>query len=214
MKTPEISNIIAAILVLTAVIGFSSALSGNWPAVGIALVFSIIIIGVNITAKKLMAYSLDSNVEHRVWSFQRYGFKPHWKLKKPVPGGIIFPLFLSLITLGTFKFMSILSYETKALKRRAAKRFGTYSFTEMTEWHNALIGASGAVALLLLSLIIYFIPASGLEQLSKFAAYYVFFNMLPLWDFDGTQIYFGSRILYSILATITIIFTAVSLAII
>lgn len=213
MKYSELSHILAAIIILTVVIGFSSALDSNWQAVGISLVFSIIIIAVNVLSKKFMANSLDSDVEHRIWSLSRYGLKKHQKFKKPWPLGIILPLIVTLFTIGTFKLMTLLTYETRALKRRAARRFGIYSFKEMTDWHNAIIGATGIISLLVLSIVLYLLPFSGLEYLAKLAIYYSFFNMLPISNLDGTQIYFGSRILYSVLAIITIIFTVLALTI-
>ena len=98
---------------------------------------------------------LDSSVEHRVWHVFRYGFKAHNHFKSEMPFGVIVPLFFSLFTLGMIKVMTFLTYETHALKHRAAKRFGFYSYTEMTDWHNGLIGAAGIIATLIVSLIGY-----------------------------------------------------------
>ncbi len=212
MKTNEFHHILAALIILTAVIGFSSLYLGNYSGLLTALLFSVIILAVNILAKKLVARSLDSDVEHRIWSISRYGLRKPHRLRTEVSAGIFVPLFFTIITLGMVKVMSILVYETKVLKRRAAKRFGYYSFTAMTDWHNALIGAAGIIALLALSIIAYIVP--GAEPLAKLAAYYAFFNIIPWSNLDGTQIFFGSRVLYAVLATITIIFTAYSLVII
>ena len=206
----EIAHIAIAILILSLVIGFQSIVSQDFPALSTAALFAAIIIILNVGAKKLMAGALDSGVEHKIWSFSRYGFKPGSRFKNEFPAGIVLPLLFSVITLGTFKLMALLTYETKALKHRAAKRFGHYSFTEMTDWHNALIGAAGIVVLLTLSLVSYFIPASNLEFLARMASYYAFFNLLPIGRLDGTQIYFGSRVLFAVLAAITLIFSAYS----
>jgi Zn-dependent protease len=94
------------------------------------------------------------------------------------------------------------------MKVRAAKRFGFYSYSELTDFHNALIGAGGIIALLILSFISYF---PGFEYLSRIAAFYAFWNMIPISKLDGTQIFFGSRALWTALAIITIIFTAYAL---
>ena len=208
MKGEEFLHIFIAIITLTAIISLSSASI----AITKAFIFSLIIITVNISAKKIISFSLDSDVEHRIWSFSQYGFKKHQKFKNPVHMGIILPLILSFLTLGTIKLMSFLTYETKALKRRAAKRFGPYSYTEMTEWHNALIGAGGIVAVLLLSIATYLLPASGLEILSKLSIYYALSNILPISNLDGTQIFFGSRVLYTVLAATTLIFALFAFA--
>ena len=206
----EIAHIIIAILILSLVIGFQSIVDQSFSALSTAILFAAIIIILNVGAKKLTANALDSGVEHKIWSFSRYGFKPGSRFKNEFPAGIVLPLLFSVITLGIFKLMTLLTYETKTLKHRAAKRFGHYNFTEMTDWHNALIGAAGIIVLLALSLVSYFIPASNLEFLARMASYYAFFNLLPIGRLDGTQIYFGSRALYAVLAAITLIFTAYS----
>lgn len=212
MESRELSHIIAAILVLTTVTGFAYAVKADWLSLSQAFLFSVIIISVSIAAKKITAYLLDSDVEHEIWTWSRYGFKPKQHLEKEIPAGVIFPLLFTLLSAGALKVMSILTYETRATQYRAAKRFGFYSYTEMTDWHNALIGAGGIIAMLLVSLVSYFLPYN-LEFLSKIAAYYAFFNMLPISKLDGTQIFFGSRVLYATLAIITAIFAGYFLTI-
>jgi hypothetical protein len=209
MSLKEYANIIAAVVVLTVVGGFAFAIGGEWPKVAQMFLFAVIIIFVSIFAKKTMAYLLDADIEHSIIKFSQYGFRPGCRLKKEIPAGIIFPLIISLFSLGFFKLPALLSYETQALKRRAAKRFGFYSFTEMTEWHNALIGAAGIVAVLIIAVVTYFLPAN-FEYLAKIAIYYAFANMLPavFINTDGTQIFFGSKVLYTALAVITLIFFA------
>ena len=147
---------------------------------------------------------LDSSVEHRLWYVYRTGFRPKQHFKREMPFGLIVPLVLAALSVGVLKVMTILTYETRALKHRAAKRHGFYSYTEMTDWHNGLIGAAGIVALLLVSFLAYF---PGLEYLSKMAAYYAFWNMLPISKLDGTQIFFGNRVLWTVLGVITLIFS-------
>jgi Zn-dependent protease len=162
-----------------------------------------------VAGKKIVARWLDSDVEHKVWFWQRYGLKPGWHLQKSVPIGIILPLVFTAFSLGVLKLMTILTYNTKAMKRRAARRFGYYSFTEMTDWHNALIGAGGIIAIFILTFISYWI--SGLESLARISAFYAFWNMIPIGKLDGIQIYLGSRILWYFLAIITLIFTGYAL---
>jgi hypothetical protein len=173
--------------------------------------YSAIIILVAVISRKIVALHYDASVEHEIWQWQRYGYKEHMKLKNPVPMGIIFPLLFSVFTLGLLKITTFLTYETHALKRRAAKRVGYYSYTEMTEWHNAIIGATGIFAVLILAALAYILPFQGVEMLAALASYYAFWNLLPVSKLDGTQIFFGSRVLYIFLAIITLIFTAFSL---
>ncbi len=211
MKSREFQHILAAILIFTVVAGFSFALDSQWDLVAQAFFFSVIIIVINIFSKKAMAKILDSDVEHEIWLWQQYGFRHHDKLERPVSMGLILPIIFTVFSLGLIKLCTFLTYETRALKHRVAKRFGFYSFIEMTDWHNALIGAAGIISLLILSILAYFLPFSGLEYLAKLSIYYAFWNLVPFSKFDGTQILFGSRILWITLAIITSIFAIFAL---
>src|SRR3989338_7592960 len=206
MKKKEIGQLITAIVILGFVSGFFELFTGDLKSFFIILGFSAIIIGINILAKKIMASRLDADVEHEIWKMERFGLKTERHLNKSVLTGLIIPLFISIITLGGIKLMSILTYETRALKRRAAKRFGPYSFTEMTDYHNALVGAVGIVSSLLITFITYWLPGSYWGIIGRMATFYAFFNLIPLSKLDGSQIYFGSRVLWSVLAVITLIF--------
>lgn len=206
MNSREIRDIIIAIIILGIIISIGHNFKIVLEDIPKYLFFAALIIIVTIAAKKVIAFGLDSDVEHETWKWSRYGFKPHQHFEKEIPIGIVLSIILSAFSLGFVKFMSLLTYETRALKTRAAKRFGFYSFTEMTDWHNGLIGASGIVAVLLLSLIAYFVSPG--DVLWRFAAYYAFWNMIPVSKLDGTQIFFGSKILYSALAIIALIFTS------
>ena len=128
------------------------------------------------------------------------------KINKSIFAGVLIPIFVAIVSLGTIKLMTVLTYETRALKRRAAKRFGPYSFTEMTDFHNALVGAAGIIACLAITFITYWLPFPGTEIIAKMATFYAFFNLIPFSKLDGSQIYFGSRVLWSVLTIITLIF--------
>jgi hypothetical protein len=211
MEQREFSHITVAVIILALVASFSSLLNKSYSAIPWIFLFSVIIIFINILAKKYIANYLDADVEHEIWQWSRYGIKNKQKLSKSLPAGVILPLLISLFSTGSLLFLSILTYEPRALKRRAAKRHGFYSFTEMTDTHNAIIGATGIFSLLILGTVVYFLPFQLSESLAKLAIYYAFWNVLPISKFDGTQIYFGSPVLYSITATITFILAAIAL---
>ncbi len=202
MELKEFAQILAGVLIFTVVGSFSYLVLQNWGALPKVFLFSAIIIFLAVFAKKLAAYLLDCDVEHEVWKFSRYGIKQSHYLKKEIPAGIIFPLILTLFSWGIVKFGAILSYEARALKKRAAKRFGPFSFSELTEWHNGLIGAAGMVVLFLLAIVSYLINQ---EYLTKLTIFYAFWNMIPLPKLDGLQIFFGSRVLYTTLAVVALI---------
>ena len=209
MKESEIIQIIIGIVVLGIVTGARDIISLDLNAVARIVGFSAIVIGANIIGKKIIASRLDADVEHEVWKMQRYGLPVGAHLERSIPAGIIFPLFVTVISLGTVNLMSVLTYETRALKRRAARRFGPFSFTEMTDYHNSWVGAGGIIAVLIVAFISYWIP--GASALGRLATFYAFWNMIPFSKLDGTQIYFGSRVLWSVLAVITLISTMYAL---
>lgn len=203
METKELAHIIAAILMMFVVSAFAFVLKGNYTAIAQIFIFSVVIIGVPIIIKKAVAYSLDARVEHSLWNVQRFGFRERDKLKTPLPFGIILPVVFTIFSSGLFKVMTFLTYDTQGLKHRAARKFSFYSYTEMTDWHNGLIGAAGVFVLWIIAIIGY-LP--GWELMAKMAVYYAFWNMIPLAKLDGTQIYFGSRVLWTVFAVITLIF--------
>ena len=215
MQIKELSHIIASFVIFTIIASAVPFYNQDWNLVCLTAAFCAIILLVAVYSKKLMAYLLDSDIEHEIWHVERFGYKPHHHVRKylpeGIPAGIILPLIISFFSLGAAKFPAFLTYETKALTHRAAKRFGPTSFVEMTDWHNGIIGSAGIIGVLIVSFIAYF---PGYEYLAKLAAYYAFANMIPISKLDGTQIFFGSRVLYSVLAVLTLIFFAYALVLV
>jgi len=213
MKPKEFSNILSAIVILAIVLGFQFPFDKFFEVENLArsFVFSAIIIFIGVFARKFAADKLDCDVEHEMWRWQRFGYKPHHYLKEGLPAGIALPLFFSLFSLGSVKLLTVLNYYAAPLRRRAARRFGYFSYGELSEYHNGLIGAAGIAAILLLSFVSYFIPGASL--LAKYSAYYAFWNMLPLSFLDGTLIFFGSRVLWATLALFAILFTGFAIII-
>lgn len=166
------------------------------------LVSILFIVLINSVAKKISSYYLDSEIEIKFWEVKRYGFKAHQHFKKSLPAGIFLPLITSLISSGYFVWMSSLIFDVKPKIYRAAKRFGLYSFSEMTEYHIGLIAASGVLINLFFGVIGYLI---GFSDFAKLNIFYAFFNMIPLSDLDGNKIFFGSVVLWSFLAALVLI---------
>ncbi|MBU0467395.1 MAG: hypothetical protein KKF39_07075, partial [Nanoarchaeota archaeon] len=163
--------------------------------------FSIIFI-FYVSSKKYLAYYLESKEETKIWTFQRYGFYKRSHLKYPVPIGIILPFLLSIFSLGYIPWFAVTESEIKPRETRAARRHDFYSFLEMTEWDMARISSAGIFSMFILAIISYILNFPDLARLS---IYFAFFNLLPLGKLDGTKIFFGSKILYSILGIITAI---------
>ncbi|HVY01268.1 MAG TPA: hypothetical protein VHA12_00700 [Candidatus Nanoarchaeia archaeon] len=208
MNKEEIVHVLSAIVIFTIVLAFSKIISGNFLYLGTAFISAAVVIVSNIFGKKIMANMLDSDVSHRIWFSNYFGAK---QLSKPFPTGVVLPLLATLLTSGTLKIGSILEYETSAKKIRAAKRFGYYSYAEMTDWHNALIGAAGIVMTLIILAITY---VADFEPIAKAAAFYMFWNMIPVSNTDGTQIFFGSKILWTILSILSLMSALYAVALI
>lgn len=163
-----------------------------------------IILTVFIGAKKLVAYYYEAEEEEKIWYWDRYWFSKKARLKHPIPLGIILTLITPFLTLGSIIWLATTRTEVKPKNSRAVKRHGFYSYSELTEWHLALISAAGILSLLVLAPIAYIFNWSLLVRLS---IYFAAYNVLPLSKLDGTKIFFGSRILY----LITLALTAISL---
>jgi len=167
-----------------------------------------LIIFINITAKKVAGFYLDSEIELKLWEIKRYGFKSHKHFKNPFPAGLAFPLIFTAFSFGYLTWTASLIFDTKPKIYRAAKRYGLYKFSEMSEYHIGLIASAGIMANLIFSVIGYLI---GFEEFSKLSIYYAFWNILPVSNLDGTQIFFGSKIIWTALAFVVLVFTLYAL---
>ncbi|MDO8623569.1 MAG: hypothetical protein Q7R52_04955 [archaeon] len=195
---------IISMLAITLIIGFAVSMFEGWNAFKIATVFIFFVILINVFAKKITAYFLDSEIEVGIWEMERFGFKPHQRFNKPFIVGAIFPILSKIIffPFKNFVWMASLIYEVKPKVYHAAKRHGLYTFSEMTEYHIGLIAAAGVFASLIGAVIGYL---AGYPEFSRLSIYYAFFSMLPFSDLDGNKIFFGSLILWSFLAAVTLI---------
>jgi len=197
MKFNEIAQIILVIIVLAFSASFKNLI--NFPFV---CIFLAIIFIVNIGAKKLMAYYLQSGVETKIWNFQRFGLYERSHFKKPIPIGIILPFLIAILSLGNVTWFASTQSEITASRARVAKRHGIYRFSEMTESSMGIIVAAGIFACLILAILAYIV---GFPEISKLAILFAAFNMLPLGHLDGTKIFFGSIVLWAVMAILCLI---------
>ena len=195
---------ILLILIISVILAFSISLIETWNIFLYSLLAVFLAIIINVFAKKIMAYYLDSEVEIKLWEIERYGFKPGNTFKRPFPAGAFLPLISKIFffSLGSFVWMASFVFDVKSKIYRAVKRHGLYSFSEMTEAHIGRIAASGIIANLFFALIGYLI---GFDEFARINLYYAFFNMLPISDLDGNKIFFGSLLGWAVLASIILI---------
>ncbi len=185
-------------VVLAASISFPK-IASVFPKVFLAV---LVILLLNIAAKKIAAFYLESEIEIKIWQMDRYGWRRQDYLNTPFPIGIILPVVISLISLGNFIWLASLVFDVKPKSYRAVKRHGLYSFSEMTESHIGTIAAAGVFVSLFSAVIAYFL---GFPTFAKLSVFYAFYNMLPFSDLDGNKIFFGNIVLWSFLAIITLI---------
>jgi hypothetical protein len=193
---------IISIIVITLLLAFTISLVKSFEIFLYSLLGIFLILAINVIAKKIMSFYLDSEIEIKLWEIKQYGFKAHKSFKKPFPAGAFFPIIVTAFSFGYFTWMASLIFDVKAKVYRAAKRYGLYKFSEMAEYHVALIAAAGIIANLGFAIIGYLIGFNGFAKLN---IYYASFNMLPISSLDGNKIFFGSLVLWSFLASIVLI---------
>ena len=205
----ELILVLSTILLIT----FTINLLKDWNQFLIILLSVFIVIGANIFTKKVLAYYLDSEIEIRLWQITRFGFKKEQQFRRPFPAGAFLPIISKLFffPFKSFIWMASLVFDIKPKVYRPAKRHGLYSFSEVTESQIGLIAAAGITINLCLALIGYF---AGFNLFAQLNIYYAFFNMLPLSSLDGNKIFFGNLILWSFLASLTLIGLLLSILII
>lgn len=195
---------IIVIVIITVILAFSISLIKSLETFLYTLLAVFLVLIINIFAKKIASFYLDSEIEIKLWEIKRYGFKAHKHFKKPFPAGAFLPIIskIFLFPFNSFVWMASLVFDVKPKIYRTAKRHNLYSFSEMTEYHLGLIAAAGILANLVFAVIGYFL---GFTDFVKLNIYFAFFNMLPISDLDGNKIFFGSLVLWSFLASIVLI---------
>ncbi len=151
-----------------------------------------IIILINTFAKKIFAYHLETDVTLSFWSTYHYWFTKRSHFKKPLTMAWL-PLIASLITMGKLIWMPIIEFDVAPRPERISRRHGLYRYTEVTEWHVALIAAAGIFATIIFGVIGYF---AGLETFAKLSIFYAAWSIVPLGRLDGSKVFFGSRNLW------------------
>jgi Zn-dependent protease len=202
---------IISIITISIILAFTVSLIQSISAFLIALSSIFVIIMANIIAKKISGYYFEAEVETKIWEMKRSGLlgvlskgftHPSKKFKQPIPLGAIVPLVVKVLSLGYLNWLASLVFDVEAKKYRSAKRHGFYSFSEMTEFHVGLIAASGILVNIFFAIIGYLI---GFPEFARLNIFYAFFNMIPISELDGNKIFFGSKIIWSFLASVVLI---------
>ena len=193
---------IVAITVTVLILAFTISLIKTWQIFLYTLFAVFIALIINIVAKKIMAFYLDSEIEIKLWEIKTYWFNPGKYFKKPFPAGVFLPIIVTALSFGYLIWMGCLIFDIKPKIYKAAKRHGLYKFSEITEFQTGLIASAGIFASLIFAIIGYFL---NFPEFAKINIYYAFFNILPVSDLDGNKIFFGNLVLWSFLASIVLL---------
>ena len=201
----EVLTILVASIILGLVVAFPSS-----SLIIYSVISFLIIIALNITAKKILAYYFEADIKTKFWTLYQFWFTKRAHFKKPVPM-LWLPLVLSFISRGMIWWLGILEFDVKAKTERVSRRHGLYRFSEITEWHIALIATIGIAVNLTLAIIGYI---SGFETFAKLNIYFATWSIIPLSSLDGSKIFFGSKPLWFTMLTIIAIFLGYSLMVV
>lgn len=212
LNKKEIFSIISITLVLSVILSvkvndLNEFKQIFFPTMGIVLLVLLI----NIIAKKVTAYFFDSTIEVSTWEWKRYGYKPTQTFKSNIPFGFFMPLILKFLSMGFINWMACLTFDVKGTIYRARKNWGLYQYSEVTEEEVGWIAFAGIVANLLFALLGYLIDA---PTFAKINLIYAFCNVIPLSNLDGAKIFFGKKSLWITIAILASIGLVASLVII
>lgn len=191
METPKILKELAIILLASIVLALCFTYPERINFVSYLLSF-IIILAINFAAKKFFAFNVETDVNISLWSIKHFGLgrSDHFKSWLPM---LWLPILTSLMTFGHFVWMSIIEFDVAPRPERISRRHGLYRFTEVTEWHMALIATAGIFANIVLGIIAYF---AGFEMFTKLSMMFAFWSLIPVSRLDGSRIFFGSKNLW------------------
>jgi hypothetical protein len=200
---------IASIIIITIIIAFVVTLAETTQKLLYGILVFFIIISINFLGKKLSAYYYDTEIKIKLWELQRYWFRAHDHFHRPFPIGIIFPFITTAFTLGLVNWMACLTFDVKKSIFKAAKRHDKYdyNFSEVTEWQTGLIAIGGLLANFITAIIAIKI---GYIEFAKLSIYFMFYNIIPFSDLDGTKIYFADSKLWIISAIIILSATIIA----
>jgi len=200
---------ILVILIASAILGLASAYP-SYSIILYSMISFLILISLNIIAKKIMAYYLEAGIKIKFWRWHQFWFTKRAHFKKAVPM-LWLPLVVSFISRGMLLWLGILEFDVKAKAERVSRRHGLYRFSQMTDWHVACIAVTGIIVNLVLAIAGYF---SGFELFARLNVYYAVWSLIPISNLDGAKIFFGSRSLWFTITIITAIFLAYALMVV
>ena len=195
---------LGAVIISTLIIAFASTLIETWDLFFSALGAVFLVIMINVLAKKISGFYLESLVDIKLWEIRRWGVRPRQKFRNFFPMGAFLPIIskIFLFPFGGVVWTASMVFDVRPSVHRAVRRHGVYAFSEVTESHTGLIAAWGVLANLFFALVGYLL---NFPLFTQFNLWFAFFNMIPISDLDGNKIFFGKKLLWYVLSVLSLI---------
>lgn len=190
----ELIAILLASVTLGYILSFKSITAASWLAyAGIAALILLI----HHFGYKISAILFDCSAETQLWSMRQFWFSKSSYFRRPFPLWLLFPLILIWISLGTIKWLAVITFNITPLPSRIK-----YRWRELTEWHIALV-ATGALIFNIVAALI--AKAFGFDEFALLNLMFVLMSVLPIGQLDGTKIFFGSMLLWTFMFVLSIV---------
>jgi len=152
----------------------------------------IIIILINVISKKIACDFFNLKIEHKPWEIQRFGWYRRSKFKKPFPLGLVFPIVLTILSLGIIKPLTLIQFDYENIpEKRILKQRGLIRKSEINDSDPGFTAVWGFASLLVLAIIAALIR---FPELAKYSIFYGAWNLIPYGNLDGARVFFGSMI--------------------
>ncbi len=165
-----------------------------------------IILLTNIISKKMVSGVFSIKIEHEIWKFQRWGVYKRSHFKKPIPIGLVIPFTLSILSLGLIKMLVLIQFQAENIfEKRVLKQIGFKRKSEINDSDLGFTAAVGFYSLIVLAIIGTII---GFPELTKYSIYYCLWNIIPFGNIDGSKVFYGSLINWTLILILLFISTA------
>ncbi len=200
----EVLHLVVAILALGFVFGFDdkrpSFNFSYWLLnyIRICLASAAVLLSYAL-AQKIVAEHYSCSSEFKLWALQRFGFRPEYKTKRPLPIGIIIGILAAFLSAGKFPFAAFASFNIIEERHRRVGR----KFINVTAIETAKVALSGVFAALLIAFVLSALHLS--KEVALIASLFAFFQMIPLPNLDGAKVFFASMPLFAFSAAFVIL---------
>jgi len=179
---------VLAIALAAITLGYIESFTGfTWQSWAVFSLLGLVIVGIHVLGQKAMAVIFDSDTETTIWKMERFWFPESRYLRTAIPTGILVPLAALFISYGHLWFLTLITFEASPLPYKIRP------FSKITEVQLALIALAGSIANILLA---FFAFLLGFKEFAMLNLYFSFFSLIPFSSFDGTKVFFGSRLLW------------------